>query len=671
MPVSPTFPGVYIEEVPSGVRPITGVATSVTAFIDFFSRGPLDLPIQIFSFADFERDFGGFDVRSEASYAIQQFFLNGGSQAVVVRVTNSVTPAAAAARILNGEDGVTQIVRVTAGRRLRGGSIEDPGIWGNFLRLEIDYDTVAPNELIDPDGVQDPDELFNVTITEVVLQDGLTIVLQTETFRNLTMREGARNNAIEAINEGSRLVQLDRNGLAAIPGPPFPATFRPDATGTQGGALGTPPTIPAQGDQLDIVINPGGGAPDRPLVTASLDYQGNVPTTYAQLRPFLEAAIRAVDPNDPLLNGASVRLERGHYRVILGRSGVGFLPDATITFTNGGVGTAADDLELSVAQGAFVGPQLVDLQGGDDGDLPDAAGLRGVRLNKTGLYALEDADIFNILCVPRAAQITDNQGADMRQVYIECETYCRERRAFLIVDIPENTNTFDDMQTWLDENETLRDRNAAVYFPRIRIADPLNQNRPRSLGASGTMAGLYAKTDGERGVWKAPAGTEVRLRVQDLDYVLTDAQNGALNPLGINALRNFPVFANVSWGARTLDGADQQASEWKYIPVRRLALFIEESLFRGTKWVVFEPNDEPLWSQIRLNVGAFMQRLFRQGAFQGQTARDAYLVKCDSETTTQADIDLGIVNILVAFAPLNPAEFVIIRIQQLAGQIPT
>ena len=176
MPVSPTFPGVYIEEVPSGVRPITGVATSVTAFIDFFSRGPLDLPIQIFSFADFERDFGGLDVRSEASYAIQQFFLNGGSQAVVVRVTNSVTPAAAAARILNGEDGVTQIVRVTAGRRLRGGSIEDPGIWGNFLRLEIDYDTVAPNELIDPDGVQDPDELFNVTITEVVLQDGLTIV---------------------------------------------------------------------------------------------------------------------------------------------------------------------------------------------------------------------------------------------------------------------------------------------------------------------------------------------------------------------------------------------------------------------------------------------------------------------------------------------------------------
>ena len=207
--------------------------------------------------------------------------------------------------------------------------------------------------------------------------------------------------------------------------------------------------------------------------------------------------------------------------------------------------------------------------------------------------------------------------------------------------------------------------------PRVRVADPLNQNRPRSLAPSGTMAGLYARTDGERGVWKAPAGTEVRLRVQELDEVLTDPQNGVLNPLGVNCLRNFPVFGNISWGARTLDGADQIGSEWKYVPVRRLALFIEESLFRGTKWVVFEPNDEPLWSQIRLNLGAFMQRLFRQGAFQGQTARDAYLVKCDAETTTQADIDLGIVNILVGFAPLKPAEFVILRIQQLAGQIPT
>ena len=151
--------------------------------------------------------------------------------------------------------------------------------------------------------------------------------------------------------------------------------------------------------------------------------------------------------------------------------------------------------------------------------------------------------------------------------------------------------------------------------------------------------------------------------------VLTDLQQGGLNPRGLNVLRSLPVFRTVVWGARTLDGDDQKASEWKYIPVRRTALFIEETLFQALKWVVFEPNDEPLWAQIRLNVGAFMNDLFRQGAFQGRTPREAYFVKCDKETTTQNDINRGVVNIVVGFAPLKPAEFVVIRIQQIAGDI--
>jgi phage tail sheath protein FI len=157
--------------------------------------------------------------------------------------------------------------------------------------------------------------------------------------------------------------------------------------------------------------------------------------------------------------------------------------------------------------------------------------------------------------------------------------------------------------------------------------------------------------------------------VPALQLALSDPENGQLNPLGVNCLRSFGVAGRVVWGSRTLRGADQLADEWKYVPVRRTALFIEESLFRGTKWVVFEPNDEPLWAQIRLNVGAFMHNLFRQGAFQGTTPRDAYFVKCDKETTTQNDINLGIVNIVVGFAPLKPAEFVIIKLQQMAGQI--
>lgn len=236
----------------------------------------------------------------------------------------------------------------------------------------------------------------------------------------------------------------------------------------------------------------------------------------------------------------------------------------------------------------------------------------------------------------------------------------------IIVDIPLNVQRLDQMQTWLSDNAGLRHPNGAVYFPRTNVPDRLNRNRPRSLAASGTIAGLWARTDTERGVWKAPAGTDARLRnVESLVYNLTDPENGVLNPLGVNCLRNFPVYSNICWSARTLEGADVIASDWKYIPVRRTTLFIEESLFRGTKWVVCEPNDEPLWAQIRLNVGAFMQDLFRKGAFQGTTPRDAYFVKCDSETTTQTDIDNGIVNIEVGFAPLKPAEFVIIKIQQI------
>jgi phage tail sheath protein FI len=213
-------------------------------------------------------------------------------------------------------------------------------------------------------------------------------------------------------------------------------------------------------------------------------------------------------------------------------------------------------------------------------------------------------------------------------------------------------------------------RNAAIYFPRIKQSDPQLGGLVDVFVPCGIIAGVMARTDTQRGVWKAPAGLDAALAgVVGLQVALTDAENGLLNPLGINCLRTFPVHGRVVWGARTMRGADAAADEYKYVPVRRLALFLEESLYRGTQWVVFEPNDEPLWAQIRLNVGAFLNNLFRQGAFQGTTPRDAYFVKCDKETTTQSDINLGIVNIVVGFAPLKPAEFVIIKIQQIAGQL--
>lgn len=278
-----------------------------------------------------------------------------------------------------------------------------------------------------------------------------------------------------------------------------------------------------------------------------------------------------------------------------------------------------------------------------------------------GLFDLDRIDLFNLLCVP---------GESKPSVLQALQKFCRDRRAFLIADADGDAD-FSDLQGGPDTALTGNDAiNAALYFPWVLAADPIQGGLLRAFPPSGFVAGIYARTDSQRGVWKAPAGTEASISgASSLATILTDAENGVLNPQAINSLRNFPVYGNVVWGARTLQGNDQRGSEWKYVPVRRLALFLEESLYRGTQWVVFEPNDEPLWAQIRLNLGAFMQDLFRQGAFQGRTPRDAYFVKCDKETTTQNDINKGIVNIIVGFAPLKPAEFVIIKIQQMAGQI--
>jgi uncharacterized protein len=183
------------------------------------------------------------------------------------------------------------------------------------------------------------------------------------------------------------------------------------------------------------------------------------------------------------------------------------------------------------------------------------------------------------------------------------------------------------------------------------------------------VAGIYASTDASRGVWKAPAGLSADLTgALGLQYNLTDLENSELNKLGINCLRQFEIDNEVVWGARTLQGNDQAGAQWKYMPVRRMALFLESSFYAGTQWVVFEPNNEVVWGQIRLDIGTFMQGLFLQGAFQGTAPQEAYFVKCDSENNPQSSIDQGLVNILVGFAPLYPAEFVVIQIQQMAGQ---
>jgi phage tail sheath protein FI len=724
MPITPTYPGVYIEELPSGVHTITGVATSIAAFVDFFAQGPLDQAVQVLSPGDFGRQFGGLDSRSEASYAIQQFFLNGGSQAYVVRVTSgNATNAAKTAAIVIQDGSTNNVLQVSAA---------SAGAWGNNLRVDIDY------------GTTDPTKLFNLTATLVDTSSPPKAVA-TETFRNLTVDNTQSNSAEKVINNNSQLISATLSGGSAMPartgtvssgfmaiGLPWAASTKfpvgtvvvdsngnlqmvTKATGAGQSGAAAPAWPTTVGDTVTdnnltwkmIQAVPSGKALSLDITeTMSAGLNTNAPfsqtvqfgtptlptpITFAWLATTLQGLIRKVDPS---LANATVSVFGGSSTAIYLQFKAGTTTPSDYLYFNGTLATAlgisspvppgkpsakTNVQQYALGSSAAVQAQALpggSQQAGDDGKTPtqDAAGFTqgiiGDPVKKSGLYALMDVDLFNILCIPTTMNLPDNEAA---AVAAAANDLCDNKRAFYILDAPQsdgNRDTLVGIQTWLDTNAGLRNTNSALYFPRLDIPDPLNNFQLRPVAPSGTMAGLYARTDAARGVWKAPAGTEATLAgVQALEYKLTDPENGVLNPLAINCLRNFPVFGRVGWGARTLVGADQIESQWKYIPVRRFALYLEESLYRGTKWVVFEPNDEPLWAQIRLNVGAFMQTLFRQGAFQGSSPQQAYLVKCDSETTTQTDIDNGVVNILVGFAPLKPAEFVIIQIEQLAGQI--
>ena len=513
MPAALTYPGVYIEEISSGVRTITGVATSVTAFIGRTRRGPVEDPTVINNFGDYERHFGGLWSESTVSYAVRDFYQNGGSQAIIVRLHNAATAAT---------------ITVPGGLNLRAKS---PGDWGEQLRARVEHhatDAALYNLLVRDMGTGTEERYLNVSIT------------------------AGSPRTVDKVLKQSKLVELTGAAPAA----------RPTA-------------------------------------------HANVP---AGADPF----------SDP----------------------------------------------------TFYTPAAAD--GSDGGALTDNqfSGAGVSRANKTGIYALLKLEnqIFNLLCIPPLAPGTDVAAASTLS---EALNLCVEKRAMLLVDAPAWADTaaaVAGMTNFALTGDATR--NAAIFFPRLKMPDQSGQLA--EFVPCGAVAGIFARTDTQRGVWKAPAGLDASLNgVPELSVRLTDAENGQLNPLGLNCLRTFPVTGRIVWGSRTLRGADQVASEWKYIPVRRTALYIEESLYRGTQWVVFEPNDEPLWAQIRLNVGAFMHNLFRQGAFQGQTPKDAYFVKCDKETTTQNDINLGIVNIVVGFAPLKPAEFVVIKLQQMAGQIET
>ncbi len=673
MAVNPTYPGVYIQELPSAVHPITGVATSIGAFVGYTARGIDNRAEQIFSFSDYERLFGGLASNSELSYAVQQFFANGGTQAWVVRTPATAEGAAGANVVFDG-------LTFTA---------LSSGTWANG-ELLIDVDLSGVDQSSDATA-------FNLTITNLI--DGTV-----ESFPNVSLQNTLNNYIVNVVNDpdnGSQLVNVQVSGSPAT-NPPITglvgmavaiATVNTDLAG------GATNTIANNNYGVQLNVSSPSTAPS-PLPINIKVFAKSVPLPQtisglaSQLQTALNAALAVQMP------GASVQCSvsgTGSNQAIRVNALLPQYPDAVITFAapsgaSGlsdatvalGIKTPATDNVAHYALGtnhgtssipAWGGQQTSSALGANGTGLPGTADIIGDPGLFTGIYALEKVDRFNLLCIPDATRaLAGNPSApdsaiNTNAIYSAAIALCDSKLAFLLLDAPPNVNTISGAVDWKTSGLTVNDPNGAAFFPRLRAPDPLNHFNLRTFAPCGVVAGLYARTDTTRGVWKAPAGTEATLNgVQGLVYKMSDAENGVLNPLGLNCFRTFPVYGSVLWGARTLVGADAETSQWKYVPVRRVALFLEASLYEGTQWVVFEPNDEPLWSAIRLNIGSFMQNLFQQGFFQGQTPSQAYFVKCDNETTTQTDIDNGVVNIVVGFAPLEPAEFVIIQIQQMAGQ---
>ena len=518
--VMASAPGVFIKETEPAPQ-ISGVATSITAFVGRAWRGPVDLPVSIASYADYERQFGGLWQESPLSYALQQFFDNGGTQAIIVRVATRAGATAAKAAT----------IALAAGETFRAAN---PGSWGLNLAISISMPPAQP----------DP-RVFDLTITDAAATkrdalgrggSGLT-----EQFLGVSVDPANARYVTKVLEQGSSLLRVD-GGLHAVAPAAQGNVGAQDGSGTDGAAIGS--------------------------------------------------------------------------------------------------------LEVT-----------------DDAN----------RDAKTGLYALDGVDLFNLLCIPPYAPAVD---LDAALDWTPTAQYCEQRRAFLIVDAPAAW-TVADAQSHFGAFAMPARANAALYFPRVLAPDPLDGDQPAAFAPCGFVAGVMSRNDAQRGVWQAPAGISASLTgaaglsIDGGPGDITDAVNGSLNALGINCLRVMPTHGTVVWGARTLAGSDSEGSPWKYVPVRRLTLYIEESVNRGTEWAVLEPNAAPTWARITASITAFLDQLFHQGALQGEKASDAYFVRCDATTTTQADIDNGEMNIIVGFAAVRPAEFVIVTIEQLTQQPPS
>ncbi|HET7871467.1 MAG TPA: phage tail sheath subtilisin-like domain-containing protein [Terriglobales bacterium] len=771
-------PGVYIEEVSSGVRPIEGVSTSNGAFIGKAEMGPLGEARLVTSLAEFQAAYGGFLTDSYLAHGVFQFFNNGGKKTYIVRVAGAGARAASITLRDRKIPAASQTLEIDA--------INEGG-WGNMLGLVISNTPADPANAFNMQVIRFRDNQ-NPPLPPQVLETfaGLVMDPNSPNFVNsvvsarsryitatadtanlntaaagtsrsgqlpigdgaAAMKLGAANGGTEAAGgagtAGSSVsaatpdqnppadqraftINLDSDGAQQVVIPPdadtgpkvaaaiqtavrsmtannaarqaayngftctFPGTNLYTLTsGTQGASSsvvvtaaqalggGTATPISLAGPVSNFMITINGDGPHLVTLNGAL-------ANGTAIAGAIQTAVRAVVPsrsaNAAAFSGFTAAYENNNagtspsLLLTSGAAGTSASVVVTNALTNNVAGTlqlGASNLGSEITGAAALRPAnsaqpnteyrlgTASVSGnvaavviGQDGTTP------GDLEHKNGLNALDTVRDVNIVCIP---------GISSADVVSTGVNYCAQRGdCFFIGDPHPTDDTVDEARAFVN-SLTVKSSYGACYYPWLEMADPTGASTaPINVPPSGFVAGMYAKIDSTRGVWKAPAGTEANLAgAVGLLADTTDAQQDFLNPIGVNVIRSFPASGIVIWGARTL--ATLSNPEYRYVPVRRTAMFLEQSIYNGIQYAVFEPNDFGLWASLRLNIGAFMMQQFRAGAFQGKTPNDAFFVKVDETTTTQQDIDAGTVNILVGFAPLKPAEFVVLQLTQKAGQ---
>jgi hypothetical protein len=559
MPTVYQHPGVYINEVPGGSKPIEGVATSVAAFIGFAPAGPANKPIRVTSWLDFSRVFGDPDPNVKTgpylphaylAHAVNGFFANGGGTCYVVR--------------LGTDDfgGVPQIPLESAGQGELFRFVRRNLVRGDDGKAVLGKDG-NPQELPAPD----PDE-------DKTKEPGIKVTVTPNKVDAPKPKEGEEEPAV-----------------------PIP-TYTVKVTDAAGGDL-------AEREYTEVTVVPG-------------------PKYLAQV--INADPLRVVDVMEL---GTTLAVAD---RVLKGDS------------------EQALDLAWPAAPDLTAVPS----------EQPDD--LIGDPVHGTGLGGLEGTEEITMICVPdlMAMQPADK---DIRYVHSKLTEFCSngQIKRMAILDPPPGLSK-QDIFPWRDQPATPGSPFAVLYWPWLEVRDPFSGGTI-NVPPCGHMAGVWAGTDNDRGVHKAPANVNVQ-GVIGVATEITDGDQDQLNPAGINCIRAFHGRGIQVWGARTLTNDP----EWRYVNVRRLFNYVSASILKGTQWAVFEPNDEFLWGQLRVSVGNFLLGVWRGGALFGSTPDQAFYVKCDSATNPPDLIDAGQVNIQIGIAPVKPAEFVIFQISQYQAQ---